>query len=111
MDVALQRPLAAPRHELRRADPCAFVIFGAGGDLTKRLLLPALYNLAAARLLPEEFCLVGVARQDLSADDFRRDMREALREFATGKTTPETLDRLLSCCRYVRGDFDDPFDL
>ncbi len=35
-------------------------------------------------------------------------MREALREFATGKTTPETLDRLLSCCRYVRGDFDDP---
>jgi len=108
MDVALQRPLAAPRHELRRADPCAFVIFGARGDLTKRLLLPALYNLAAARLLPEEFCLVGVARQDLSADDFRRDMREALREFATGKTTPETLDRLLSCCRYVRGDFDDP---
>ena len=108
MDVALQRPLAAPRHELRRADPCAFVIFGASGDLTKRLLLPALYNLAAARLLPEEFCLVGVARQDLSADDFRRDMREALREFATGKTTPETLDRLLSCCRYVRGDFDDP---
>jgi glucose-6-phosphate 1-dehydrogenase len=108
MDVALQRPLAAPRHELRRADPCAFVIFGAGGDLTKRLLLPALYNLAAARLLPEEFCLVGVARQDLSADDFRRDMREALRQFATGKTTPETLDRLLSSCRYVRGDFDDP---
>jgi glucose-6-phosphate 1-dehydrogenase len=108
MDVALQRPLAPPRHELRRADPCAFVIFGAGGDLTKRLLLPALYNLAAARLLPEEFCLVGVARQDLSADDFRRAMREALREFATGKTTPEMLDRLLSCCRYVRGDFDDP---
>jgi len=40
MDVALQRPLAAPRHELRRADPCAFVIFGATGDLTKRLLCP-----------------------------------------------------------------------
>ena len=108
MDVAVQRPEAAPRRALRPADPCAFVIFGAAGDLTKRLLLPALYNLAAARLLPDGFCLVGVARHDLSAEQFRHDMREALREFATGQVAPETLDRLLSCCRYVHGDFDDP---
>jgi glucose-6-phosphate 1-dehydrogenase len=108
MDLVAERPLAALRQGLRRADPCAFVIFGAGGDLTKRLLLPALYNLAAARLLADEFCLVGVARGDLSADEFRRVMAEALGKFATTKTNPETIDRLLSCCRYVRGDFDDP---
>ncbi len=107
MDVVVERPFAAPRHGLRRADPCAFVIFGASGDLTKRLLLPALYNLAAAQLLADGFCLVGVARGYLSADEFRGNMREALRTYATAKTTPETLDRLLSCCRYVRGDFDD----
>jgi glucose-6-phosphate 1-dehydrogenase len=108
MDVVAERPLAAPRQGLRRADPCAFVIFGAGGDLTKRLLLPALYNLAASQLLADGFCLVGVARGDLSADEFRRDMADALGKFATTKTNPETIDRLLSCCRYVRGDFDDP---
>jgi glucose-6-phosphate 1-dehydrogenase len=108
MDVLAERPLAAPRQGLRRADPCAFVIFGAGGDLTKRLLLPALYNLAASQLLADGFCLVGVARGDLSADEFRRDMADALGKFATAKANPETIDRLLSCCRYVRGDFDDP---
>jgi len=108
MDVALERPLAAPRHRLRRADPCAFVVFGAAGDLTKRLLLPALYNVGAAQLLPDGFCLVGVARREMSDDKFRSDMHEALRKYATGKTTPEAIDRLLSCCRYVRGDFDDP---
>jgi len=108
MDAAVKAPPAASRRELRRADPCAFVVFGASGDLTKRLLLPALYNLAAAQLLAPGFCLVGVARSDLAAEEFGRDMREALRQYATAKTTPETLDRLLSCCRYVRGDFDDP---
>ena len=94
MDVAVQGPLAESRRELRRADPCAFVVFGAAGDLTKRLLVPALYNLAAAGLLAEGFCLVGVARRDLSADEFRRDMRDALRQYATTKTTP----RCGKCC-------------
>jgi glucose-6-phosphate 1-dehydrogenase len=108
MDVAAPRPVTAPSRELRRADPCAFVIFGAAGDLTKRLLLPALYNLAAARLLPDEFCLVGVARHGLSDEEFRREMGKALQEFATDKITPKTRDKLLSRCRYVRGDLDDP---
>jgi len=48
MDAAVKAPPAASRRELRHADPCAFVVFGASGDLTKRLLVPALYNLAAA---------------------------------------------------------------
>src|SRR5262249_57827761 len=59
MDVAAPERTATespdPQAPPRRADPCAFVIFGASGDLTKRLLVPALYNLAAAHLLPDEF--------------------------------------------------------
>ena len=46
----------------RRPEPCAVVIFGASGDLTKRKLIPALYALAYRKLLPEEFAIVGVAR-------------------------------------------------
>ncbi len=107
MDVATQRPVNAPRREPRRADPCAFVIFGAAGDLTKRLLLPALYNLAASRLLPDEFAVTGVARHALSDEEFRRQMRDALQEFATDGIAPKTLDELISRCRYVRGDLDD----
>ncbi len=92
----------------RRADPCAFVIFGAGGDLTKRLLLPALYNLAAGQLLPDAFAVVGVARAEMTDDEFRQQMSVALKEFATNGTNKEALDGLISRCRYVRGDFDDP---
>jgi glucose-6-phosphate 1-dehydrogenase len=108
MDVAAPGLVPATRRTPRRADPCAFVIFGAAGDLTKRLLLPALYNLAAGRLLSDGFSIVGVARADWSDDEFRRRMREALAEFATDGTDSQTLDDLIRRCRYVRGDFDDP---
>jgi glucose-6-phosphate 1-dehydrogenase len=107
MDVA-SPPLAAENRVARRADPCAFVIFGAGGDLTKRLLMPALYNLAAAGLLADGFTIVGIARADWSGDEFRRRMREALTKFATDGVAPATLDDLIGRCRYVRGDLDDP---
>jgi glucose-6-phosphate 1-dehydrogenase len=52
-------PAAAPA---KPADPCAMVIFGATGDLTKRLVMPALYNLSRTKMLPENFALIGVAR-------------------------------------------------
>ena len=58
-DAANQCP---PRRQAKPADPCAMVIFGATGDLTKRLLIPALYNLLRAKVLPEKFALIGVAR-------------------------------------------------
>ena len=51
----------------RRPEPCAIVIFGASGDLTKRKLFPALYALAFRKLLPEEFAIVGVARTPRSS--------------------------------------------
>lgn len=52
------------------AGPCIIVIFGAAGDLTKRLLLPALYNLTRSNLLPKEFAIVGVARASMNTDDW-----------------------------------------
>jgi glucose-6-phosphate 1-dehydrogenase len=107
MDVAAPGIAGATGHAPRPADPCAFVIFGAGGDLTKRLLLPALYNLAAGKLLPDGFALVGVARAEWSDDEFRDRMRAALAEFATDGVEAKTVDALLRHCRYVRGDFDD----
>ena len=55
----------------RPAPPCAIVIFGSAGDLTKRKLVPALYNLKAAGLLPREFAIVGVARREKSHEQFR----------------------------------------
>ena len=55
----------------RKPDPCSFVIFGVTGDLTHRLVIPALYNLAATDLLPDKFCVVGVARKGTSNDALR----------------------------------------
>ena len=65
----------------KRPDPCVMVIFGAEGDLTKRLLTPALYNLARTNSLPEEFALVGVSRGDLSSEQWRATLHESLERF------------------------------
>jgi glucose-6-phosphate 1-dehydrogenase len=108
MDVLAPSLAPTASRQLRAADPCAFVIFGAAGDLTKRLLLPALYNLAVGQLLPEGFAIVGVARSDMSDDVFREQMADALRQFATGGVDADTLDDLVGRCHYVGGNFDDP---
>src|SRR4051812_21476671 len=57
-------------------DPCVLVIFGASGDLTKRLLMPALYNLACDGLLPEQFALVGADIIELTTEQFRAKMSD-----------------------------------
>ena len=67
----------------KKPDPCSFVIFGATGDLTHRLVIPSLYNLEAAGLLPDRFCVVGVARKGMSNDDLRDSLMQGLRQFAT----------------------------
>ncbi|PYY15499.1 MAG: glucose-6-phosphate dehydrogenase, partial [Acidobacteria bacterium] len=56
------------------AGPCVMVVFGAAGDLTKRKLIPALYNLAKDHLLPDNFAVVGVSFDDLSPDAFREEV-------------------------------------
>ena len=66
----------------RVPEPQVMVIFGAGGDLSKRKLLPALYTLAHERLLPASFAVLGTARHDLDDKKFRKEMREACDRFA-----------------------------
>ncbi len=92
----------------RPGDPCVFVIFGATGDLTKRLLMPALYNLLVNKLLPDKFAIVGVSKQQMSSEDFRKQLAEEVPQFATTKVSPELwkfFDQRLS---YMSGDFKDP---
>ena len=89
------------------ADPCCFVIFGASGDLTSRLLLPALYNLAATGLLPERFAIVGVARSVHTADEFRQDLLDALQAHATRDVDPQMAQQLVAHAAYVSGSIDD----
>jgi glucose-6-phosphate 1-dehydrogenase len=91
----------------RPADPCCFIIFGASGDLTHRLLLPALYNLGAAGLLPKAFALIGVARSASSSDAFRDGLAKSLAKFTTRPLDERVVKELLSCVAYVQGDPDD----
>ena len=95
---------SAPHH----AGPCTIVIFGASGDLTKRLLLPALYNLAAIGMLTEDFSIIGVARREISRDDFCAQMTKALGEFGTQKIDPKLWKRFEERMDYCQGAFDDP---
>src|SRR5260370_30566305 len=90
------------------ADLCCLVIFGASGDLARRLLMPALYNLEARGLLPEGFAIIGVARADKSEEAFRTEPEGGLRHFAIGKVDDEIARRLLACVDYVVRGADDP---
>jgi glucose-6-phosphate 1-dehydrogenase len=88
--------------------PSVVVIFGASGDLTKRKLLPALYNLAVSRNLPSGFAVVGVARRDKSQEDFRREMRDGVSSFSRRKPLDEAVwDDFERGVHYVRGAFND----
>jgi glucose-6-phosphate 1-dehydrogenase len=87
--------------------PTTLVIFGATGDLAKRKLLPALYNLAHEGALPERFNLVGVSRSDHAHEEFRTEAQDAIKEFSRREPDPAVLDKLLEGIRYVPGLFDD----
>src|ERR1044071_3752172 len=78
----MENPLREGIRIERTAEPCTVVIFGASGDLTKRKLVPALYRLVQERLLPAEFAIVGLARTEMSTEEFRARMKEAVEEFS-----------------------------
>ena len=100
--MSAERPGSPP------GEPCAFVVFGAMGDLTRRKLLPSLYNLRANGLLPREFTFIGVARRALDDDAYRAHAREALREFATRPVDEALWKDFAARIHYVRGEFEDP---
>jgi glucose-6-phosphate 1-dehydrogenase len=84
------------------------VIFGASGDLTKRKLLPSLYNLGSYHLLPTHFSIIGVARRPLSDDLFRDQLGKDLAEFGTQPVDPNLWSKFQECISYCAGEFDDP---
>ncbi len=90
----------------RRGDPCAVAIFGASGDLTKRKLLPALLNLRIHGLLPPDFCVVGVARRELSDEQFRAQMSADIRQFATQAIPDDVWAEMRERIYFCQGDLD-----
>src|SRR5262249_54535485 len=97
-----------PVNERFAGDPCTMVILGASGDLTKRKLLPALYNLAKDNLLAREFALVGFARPEMTTEQFRDTCSEEITKFATGRVDPDIWHWFMRRLHYVSGDFADP---
>ena len=92
----------------KKPHACVLVIFGASGDLTKRKLIPALYNLALENRLPERFAVVGYARSEMSHEVFREKMREAVKEFSrTGLKDESVWRQFANTLYYVRGGYGD----
>ncbi len=91
-----------------KPDPCSFVIFGVTGDLAHRLVIPALYNLAATGLLPDKFCVVGITRKGMPNDELRNGLMKGLREFATRPVDDAIATRLLECVTCIAADPTEP---
>jgi glucose-6-phosphate 1-dehydrogenase len=103
--------MAGPAAEGRIANPadsCVLVIFGGAGDLTRRLLIPALCNLREAGLLSEHFAVLGIARTPMDTAGYRRTVEGAIGDFANAAVEPATKRWLVERCHYLQGSFDDP---
>jgi glucose-6-phosphate 1-dehydrogenase len=102
-------PQANPLREGLRIErtppPCALVIFGASGDLTRRKLVPALYALSASGALPPGFTVVGAARTEMDDEQFRASMRECVERFGRVPLQSEVWDGFEQGLRYARVDF------
>ncbi|MBI4485031.1 MAG: glucose-6-phosphate dehydrogenase, partial [Acidobacteria bacterium] len=113
-DAIVERTIQTPCGELaverpaRVADPSTMVIFGATGDLAKRKLLPALYNLNGDRLLPEQFAVVGLGRDAMTTDAYRQKVSADLQQFGTVTTEQPKCEWLESRLAYLPSDFGDP---
>src|SRR5262245_24390495 len=92
----------------REAAPCTMVIFGATGDLTRRKLVPALYNIARDRLLPPGFSVVGFARRDWSDQKFREEMLAGTNEFSRSRpVATEIWEDFARGLFFAQGEFGD----
>jgi glucose-6-phosphate 1-dehydrogenase len=88
--------------------PTTLVIFGASGDLTRRKLLPAIYNLSRRGRLPAQFAVIGIARSDMDDEGFRKQFRDSLAEFAGVTGRDEVAESLASRLTYLSGETDAP---
>jgi glucose-6-phosphate 1-dehydrogenase len=94
------------------AGPCGLVIFGVTGDLARKKLMPAVYDLANRGLLPPGFALTGFARRDWADEDFAQIVHDSVKEHARTPFREDVWQQLADGCRFVSGDFenDDAFD-
>ena len=92
----------------RVPEPGVMVIFGASGDLTARKLVPALYDLAAARRLPMEFAVVGISRTEMSHDEFRKKLRGSLEKHRSGRVSDDVWESFSKGIFYLPGDSKKP---
>jgi glucose-6-phosphate 1-dehydrogenase len=96
----------APAERIGRpGDPCVMVIFGASGDLTRRKLIPALYNLGKNHLLSQEFAVIGVAKDAMTTDDFRAKLKQDLQQFADVQIAADLEEWFQRRMYYLTGDF------
>jgi len=110
-----QNPLRDPHDKRlpRIAGPCGLVLFGVTGDLARKKIMPAIYDLANRGLLPPGFSLVGFARRDWADEDFSKIVHESVRAHARTPFRENVWRNLAEGFRFVPGTFDDPvsFDL
>ena len=109
MTVEYVNPLRDPqdRRLPRIAGPSGIVIFGVTGDLSRKKLMPAIYDLANRGLLPPGFALVGFARRDWANEDFAKVVHDSVREHARTPFSEEVWRHLAEGFRFVQGTFDD----
>lgn len=104
----VDNPLASHFMHAKQAGPFSIVIFGASGDLTKRKLLPALFNLYKDSFLSGPFSVIGFARRENSDDAFRAEMGKAIRTYSRRQPdSDDQINRFLANLSYVRGEFED----
>lgn len=99
--------VAEDRRLNRIAGPCGLIIFGVTGDLSRKKLMPAVYDLANRGLLPPGFALIGFARRDWLQEDFKVLVHDSVREHARTEFREEIWEQLAKGIRFVSGEFDD----
>ncbi|MDO8307898.1 MAG: glucose-6-phosphate dehydrogenase [Actinomycetota bacterium] len=106
----LGNPLRSPLDQRlpRVAGPCGMVLFGVTGDLSRKKVMPAIYDLANRGLLPPGFGLVGFARRDWADQDFAQIVHDSVREYSRTPFREEVWKQLSDGIRFVAGDLGDP---
>jgi len=105
--TVIENPLRTGLEQKRTPEPSTMVILGATGDLTHRKLMPALYNLAVEQLLPHSFAIVGFSRTEKADEDFRRDMREAVEQYARYPVQDQIWDSFAQGIHFLPANFSD----
>ncbi|MGF1572670.1 MAG: glucose-6-phosphate dehydrogenase [Sumerlaeia bacterium] len=107
--VPQPNPLREGMAKRKTSQPCTIVVFGATGDLTSRKLIPALYNLSLDGYLPQPCAIVGVARREKSAEDYRKDVEVDIKNYSrTPVENEEQLKEFVSDVYYHAVTFDEP---